>query len=194
MKNAGSDRDIVLPSAAKTPAISRGRRGLGRLQANSYPFFIVFQSPEVHNGVDMIGRRGFGGMTVALLLGAFALPAAAQPGVPSYAQNEQSIRGTVSGFDGKYDLTVRDVGGYVDRVQLHDGTVINPTGLTLHSGMTVTIYGHADGPRFIANEIDTPYHRTYPAYYGYPYPPYAYYGGWYGSPGPYFRARVGFWF
>jgi len=143
----------------------------------------------------MNGKRGFGVMTVALLLGALALPAAAQPGVPSYAHAEESIRGTVSAFDGKYALTVRDQRGYVDRVLMHDGTVINPTGLQLRGGMAVTIYGRADGDQFIANEIDTPYHRAYPAY-GYP-PPYygAYYNPYYGPYyGPYWHARAGYWF
>lgn len=165
---------------------------LGTLQANSYPFFIDFQSRRGIIGDKMVGKLGFGVMTAALLLGTAAFPAAAQTGVPSYAHNEESIKGVVSGFDGHYALSVRDAHGYVDRVQLHDGTVINPRGLTLHSGMSVTVYGHADGPQFDANEIDTPYHYTYPVGY-YPYPaypyPYAVYGGWYGP-----RARIGFWF
>jgi hypothetical protein len=140
----------------------------------------------------MSGKFGFGVMTAALLLGTVAFPAAAQS-VPSYAHNEESIHGVVSTFDGKYDLSVRDQRGYVDKVEMHDGTVINPRGLTLHSGMSVTIYGHGDGPRFVANEIDTPYHYAYSPYGYAPYAPYAVYGGYYG-PGPYFRSRVGLWF
>jgi hypothetical protein len=124
---------------------------------------------------------------LAALFAAAALPAAAQA-VPSYATTQASIRGRVSGFDGKYALTVRDAKGYVDRVQLHDGTVINPRGLTLGSGMTVTVYGRAEGDHFVADEIDTPYHRDY-AYVAYPYAPYPYYGPYWG---PYYRFGLNF--
>ncbi len=68
---------------------------------------------------------------------------------------------------------LRDDRGHVDNVRLHQGTVINPTGLTLASGMSVTIYGHNRGSVFAANEIDTPYHERYAVY---PVPVYPYYG------------------
>jgi hypothetical protein len=91
-------------------------------------------------------------------IAAFALPVAvqAQP-VPQYASTEQQIRGTVASIGDKYTVYVRDERGYVDTVRLHDGTIINPTGLTLASGQSVTIMGRADGKAFDANEIDTPY-------------------------------------
>ncbi len=93
--------------------------------------------------------------------------AQAQPG---YAVRQEAIVGTVRSFDGAYTLYVRDQRGYLDRVQLHQGTIINPTGLTLRDGMHVTVYGYPEGPVFVADEIDTPY-RPYPyPYYGYPYP------------------------
>jgi len=121
----------------------------------------------------------------ALLIGLATSAAAADP-MPSYARGgEEAIRGRVSGFDGKYDLYVRDERGFVDHVRLHDGTIINPTGLRLSQGMRVRIYGHTDGQTFAANEIDTPYTVAY-AYPGYPY--YAY--PWYGPP----IYRVGFGF
>ncbi len=41
-------------------------------------------------------------------------------------------------------------------MDLHQGTIINPTGLTLEPGMNVTIDGYADGSNFDAMEIDTP--------------------------------------
>jgi hypothetical protein len=127
-------------------------------------------------------RLGLASAALAWILGApFAVQAQQPPPpMPSYATGEESVHGTVSGFDGKYDLTVRDQRGFTDNVQLHDGTVINPTGLRLASGMTVTIYGHADGSHFVANEVDTPYHHSY-AYGPYPYP---YYGSYpyYGYP------------
>ena len=92
---------------------------------------------------------------------------AAQAQEPSYAVRQAQIVGTVRSFDGQYTMYVRDERGYLDRVQLHQGTIINPTGLTLEGGMHVTVYGRADGPVFLADEIDTPY-RAVP-YYGYPY-------------------------
>jgi hypothetical protein len=82
-------------------------------------------------------------------------------------QDEQ-IHGRIATFDGGYSLTVNDERGFVDNVQLHDGTIINPTGLTLAPGMVVSILGYNAGPYFVANEVDTPY--TY--YGGVPY-----YGG-----------------
>jgi hypothetical protein len=83
--------------------------------------------------------------------------------VPSYALSAQGgpadeqIRGRITSFDGAYALTVSDERGFVDNVDLHDGTIINPTGLTLAPGMVVSILGYNDGPAFSANEIDTPY-------------------------------------
>jgi hypothetical protein len=92
---------------------------------------------------------------------ALAAPVAAQAQeVPSYAStqaDDQQIRGRVVGFDGGYNLSVRDDNGYTDNIQLHDGTIINPTGITLAPGMVVSVIGYNSGPVFDANEIDTPY-------------------------------------
>jgi hypothetical protein len=96
---------------------------------------------------------------------------------PSYAHADESVRGHVTSFDGAYALQVRDDRGFIDNVQLHPGTIINPTGIRLVPGMPVTIYGATRGNVFAANEIDTPYHTEYAyAYpmYAYPYPVYAY--------------------
>jgi hypothetical protein len=117
------------------------------------------------------------------------------------------IHGRISSVPGKYDLYVRDDRGYVDHVVLHDGTVINPTGLTLAVGETVTIMGGNQGRVFRADEVDTPYSDDMQSndydgaqdgYQGYPvgYPdgygnPYAYgydysgYGGLYFGGGYY---------
>ncbi len=116
--------------------------------------------------------------------------------LPSYAANNPAtIHGRVSSVGGKYDLFVRDDRGYVDHVVLHDGTIINPTGLELASGETVTITGQSDGRVFQADEIDTPYSgdeqsngydNSQDGYqYGVGYPDgYAYpYGYGYGYPG-----------
>jgi hypothetical protein len=85
---------------------------------------------------------------------------------PSYAQpadasnaggGDENVHGRVLAFDGGYALEVRDDRGFIDNVQLHDGTIINPTGLTLAPGMVVSILGYNAGSFFAANEIDTPY-------------------------------------
>jgi hypothetical protein len=117
-----------------------------------------------------------------LLLAAIAAlallaPAAANAqDLPSYAQpdgggGDQQIRGRIATFDGAYSLTVRDDRGFIDSVELHNGTIINPTGLTLAPGMVVSILGYNAGPYFGANEVDTPYQIDYgvPYYLGHPW-------------------------
>ena len=83
------------------------------------------------------------------------------------------IHGRVSSFDGAYSLQVNDDRGFIDNVQLRQGTVINPTGIRLAPGMQVTIHGVNRGSAFAANVIDTPY-QSYGAVPVYPYAPYAY--------------------
>jgi hypothetical protein len=94
--------------------------------------------------------------------------------VPSYAEappQDEQIRGRIISFDGAYSLQVRDERGFVDNVQLHQGTIINPTGLTLAPGMIVSILGYNSGSYFAANEIDTPYtfDAGVPYYAGHPW-------------------------
>ena len=129
----------------------------------------------------VIMKRFFtGAVAAACLSGLLAAPVSAQAPTyarPSYASNEEMIRGRVLSFNGAYDLQLRDDRGFVDNVRLHPGTVINPTGLSLEAGMSVTIYGYNRGTIFAANEIDTPYHEAYAVYPVYPYPyPYPYFG------------------
>jgi len=82
---------------------------------------------------------------------------------PSYAvAPQQTIKGTITGFNGAYTVYVQDAKGYSDNIQMHDGTVINPTGIRLQEGMRVSIYGYPNGPVFQAYRIDVPA----PAYYG----------------------------
>jgi hypothetical protein len=95
-------------------------------------------------------------------LAAHAQQAPAPPASPSYARRsavngEEKITGKISSIDSKYRLQVRDDRGFMDRVELHQGTVINPRGLQLQPGMAVTIFGYNRGSVFGANEIDTPY-------------------------------------
>jgi uncharacterized membrane protein YgcG len=114
-----------------------------------------------------------------------APPAAVAQDVPSYAtpvtlSTDETIHGRIRSVDGAFSITVADDRGFIDTVSLHAGTIINPTGLTLSAGMSVTILGYNAGASFSANEIDTPY--TYsgplpvPVYYGsgYWYPGFAY--------------------
>jgi len=98
---------------------------------------------------------------------------------PSNLNGEETIKGRVTSFDGKYALQIADERGFTDSVALHQGTIINPTGLHLESGMRVTIIGYNRGRSFAANQIDTPYQSygfepAYPVYYPYPvYPVYS---------------------
>jgi hypothetical protein len=139
-----------------------------------------------------LAKQAAGAFAGALAVAALALPAAADP-TPSYAvgSSDETIHGTVASVNGPYDISVRDARGFIDNVTLHQGTIINPTGLTLAPGQTVTILGRTDGAAFAANEIDTPYQTLaaiYPyGYYGYPY----YYGDGFG---PRYAVRVGFGF
>jgi hypothetical protein len=125
---------------------------------------------------------------------------AGQP-IPSYARpsDDAVISGRISAITGKYDIEVRDDRGYIDHVALHDGTIINPTGLQLAVGMSVRILGYNRGEVFAANEIDTPYasypgYVVAPAYPAYPYPYPAYFGFGYApffGYGPYWGPRAG---
>jgi hypothetical protein len=103
--------------------------------------------------------------------------------VPSYAaptyaaSTDETIHGRIQSVDGAFNITVADDRGFNDNVELHSGTIINPTGLTLAEGMSVTIEGYNAGSAFDANEIDTPYS------YGGPLPTPVYYGPGYWYPG-----------
>jgi hypothetical protein len=132
---------------------------------------------------------------IAALFLAAPLAASAQiaPDDPSYADNgpggeDAQIHGRILSFDGAYNVQVRDEKGYVDNVQLHQGTIINPTGLTLAPGMIVSIMGYNAGSYFAANQIDTPYtyYAGYPYYAGHPwnyYGPGVSLGFFFGNPG-----------
>ena len=118
--------------------------------------------------------------TAGLLLPAVASaqygPPNGQPqgyGQPQGQPQEETIHGRIYSINATFEITVTDDNGYMDNIELHQGTIINPTGLTLAPGMEVTITGFGAGSVFSANEIDTPY-----AYEG-PAPVSVYYGpGW----------------
>jgi hypothetical protein len=107
----------------------------------------------------MLMNRKIAAILATALLG---LPLAAQAqDVPGYDVQPMAaverIQGHVLHFDGPFDLAVRDERGYVDNVQLHPGTIINPTGIRLQPGMVVSIIGENAGAFFAADEVDTPY-------------------------------------
>lgn len=140
-------------------------------------------------------RSSIAALVAALIL---SVPLVASAQVPSYADpgdngggsGDAQIRGRILSFDGAYSVQVRDDKGYVDNVQLHPGTIINPTGITLSSGMVVSVLGYNQGPSFAANEVDTPY--TYyggtPYYLGHPW---NYYGPTIGL--SFFFGNTGWW-
>jgi hypothetical protein len=114
----------------------------------------------------------------ALALVGLVLPTiASAQGIPSYAQpvRDETIQGRIVSVNGTFNISVRDDRGFVDNVELHQGTIINPTGLTLEAGMSVTIVGVSNGGEFDANEIDTPYQYSGPV----PEPVYLGPGWWY---------------
>jgi hypothetical protein len=118
-------------------------------------------------------------------LAASPLAVCAQPAVGYTQPPAPSIKGTIASIPGKYQIEVRDRLGDLDDVTLHDGTIINPTGITLQPGFRVAIYGRPSAGTFVADEIDTPYHYVQPQYAYYPYPDYApFYPGylWYAAP------------
>jgi hypothetical protein len=152
-------------------------------------------------------------LTALVALAVLAVPAgafaqSAPDGVPSYATGGPSygapgetIHGRVLSFDGAYNLQVRDDRGFVDNVQLQQGTVINPTGVRLQTGMVVAIQGVNRGSAFAANVIETPYPQFSEVPVGaynvpvYPYPVYPYPYPVYGYPyGPNVSIGIGFGF
>jgi hypothetical protein len=131
--------------------------------------------------------------TALLAIAAVAAPGVAlaqsTPAGPSYARasygsDDEIVRGRIASFDGANRMQVDDDRGFVDNVQLQDGTVINPTGIRLAPGMSVTIHGVNRGSALLANVIDTPY-DSYGATWAYPYPDYPYPYPVYGYPYPY---------
>ncbi len=144
------------------------------------------------NPITVPGRS----LLFAGALCAITIPSVARAAVPGQDQ----FKGTITAFDGKYALHVQRKNGDVDAVEMHQGTIINPTGLTLRAGMRVTVLGNETGGVFQAFEIDTPYHVTYgygAGYGGYGYgpgfgfgAPLGFYPGFYG--GPYFGGGLFF--
>jgi hypothetical protein len=131
----------------------------------------------------------FKAAVAALLALGVCAPALAQAGPggppsyarPSYANDEAHFAGRITAIYGPYDLDVRDSHNYTVRIHLHDGTIINPTGLKLSVGQSIQVHGLKQPSSIEANEIDSPYHMSGYAYGpAYSYPAYWGYGPWYG--------------
>jgi ketosteroid isomerase-like protein len=80
---------------------------------------------------------------------------------PSYASgtSDETIRGTVAAINGPYNISVRDERGFVDNVNVHQGAIINPTGLSPAPGLSVTILGK-DGVRSFFEQLARGYEIT----------------------------------
>ena len=123
----------------------------------------------------------------AILSAALITPAIASAQEYAPAGQDQQIQGSVASINGTWNITVADANGYADSVDLHQGTIINPTGLTLEpEAWSVTIDGYADGPNFDAMEIDTPYQYSGPAPVAVYYGPGSWYPGYAAGWGPSF--------
>jgi hypothetical protein len=128
------------------------------------------------------------GAIVAIGFPAVAPVAAVAQTNASGANERPAVVGRITSIPGKYSLTVRNSRGNVYDVELHQGTIINPTGITLQPGFRVQIYGYRQNGSIVANEIDTPYDYAQQSYAPYYYGPYdsGFWGGpgWYGYGGP----------
>ncbi|HEY1727263.1 MAG TPA: hypothetical protein VGG22_02650 [Candidatus Baltobacteraceae bacterium] len=74
---------------------------------------------------------------------------AQQAGGPFVGTHE--LRGTVTYFNA-FTMDIRSAGEVVP-VHLHQGTIINPRGLTLHQGMYIRVFGFWANGNFQADRI-----------------------------------------
>jgi hypothetical protein len=107
--------------------------------------------------------------TLALAAAVATVPMAGLAASNYAASPGPSIQGMIVSIPGKYSIEVQTPSGKVDDVSLHQGTIINPTGITLEPGFHVRIYGYPNNGTFLANEIDTPYHYFQQSYVAAPY-------------------------
>jgi hypothetical protein len=93
-------------------------------------------------------------LTLLILSASLASPLAGlsqpMPGPQSgmAMQDPNHVRGRVDSFDGHYRLVVHG-----NRIRLHQGTVIHPTGATITPGQFVIVRGHWTGHHFDADEV-----------------------------------------
>ena len=101
-------------------------------------------------------------VSISFAIACFAVPIAARGegavGTPTYAHDSDAVEviyGTITSFDGRYALQVRDDRGFFDNVEMVQGTIINPTGERLRAGMRVAVRGPNRGFVLVATQIDT---------------------------------------
>jgi hypothetical protein len=70
--------------------------------------------------------RGQGGFSRTLPLIASAQGPQSRP---SYAADEEVVRGRIVSFDGQYSLELQDERGFIDQVRLRQSTIVQPIGL-----------------------------------------------------------------
>jgi hypothetical protein len=103
-------------------------------------------------------KRPFLGIALALGVLAFAAPLVAQADPIVVAQQAggpfvgtHELRGTVTYFNA-FTMDIRSAGEVVP-VHLHQGTIINPRGLTLEPGMYIRVFGFWANGNFEADRI-----------------------------------------
>lgn len=108
-------------------------------------------------------KRPFLGIALALGVLALAAPVVAQADPiyadqPTYVMQQgaplvgaHELRGTVTYFNA-FTMTVR-ANGHEVPIHLHQGTIINPRGLTLQPGMYIRIFGFWANGNFQADRI-----------------------------------------
>jgi hypothetical protein len=75
----------------------------------------------------------------ALFASLSSAPASAQ--AYGYGHDRQNVAGVVASFD-RFDMTLHVGPGQDIFVHLHQGTIIDPTGTSLHRGMRVDVRGY----------------------------------------------------
>jgi hypothetical protein len=105
---------------------------------------------RLNNAAEAVGRT----VAIAAALAVAPLAGGAQQAPP---EPSQRIAGTIADFHGKYVVVVRTAAGSLSTVVLHQGTIINPTGLRLERGMPVLLSGHAERGAFAVAQVDTPF-------------------------------------
>jgi hypothetical protein len=89
-------------------------------------------------------------------IGATAAPAAAQYVPPGYyyynGPRQAQVVGIITSFY-QFNMTLHARSGAFVPVQLHQGTVLVPLGLTLRPGMPVIVHGYWRNGAFYANRI-----------------------------------------
>ena len=102
-------------------------------------------------------RWSVAGIAAFAVCGTVPIAGLAQAPLPSYsrpATASETVHGRIASIEGAYRITVQDDRGYVDAIALRSGTVINPRGVRLAIGMTVTVTGINSGRTLMADVID----------------------------------------